>query len=223
MARPRNEKLKGRIRAAAWKLFATEGYEATSYTAVAEAVGISRNLVQYHFPKKDLLAAELFDDVLSRTCQALDLDDDDLRNNLEGVYAVGAVYFTYLESEGGLRLFLSDVLKSRALTRDVCAFNAPWILGHVADAQGTYEYDGDAKAVRTLVGHLGGFYELLFYELERGGSLDAGEALSPVMKALATALGYPMAQVYALTPRNALADAPVQGAVRKLQEAYASI
>lgn len=223
MARPKNDKLKNAIRLAAWRLFAREGYEATSYTAIAGEVGISRNLVQYHFPKKELLASELFSDVLSHTCQALELADDDLRNNLEGIYAVGTVYFTFLESEEGLRPFLTDVLKSRTLTRDVCAFNAAWIFSHVADAQGSYEYDEDAKAVRTLVGQLGGFFELLFYELERGRSLDAGEALSPVMKALATGLGYPMSQVYALTPRNALADAPVPGAVRKLQEAYASI
>lgn len=223
MARPKNERLKTRIRTAAWRLFATDGYEATSYTAIAEAVGISRNLVQYHFPKKDVLAAELFENCLSRTCQVLGLTDDDLRNNLEAIYAVGSVYFTYLESEEGLGAFLLDVLKSRELTHAACAFNARWILGHVADAQGSLTFDEGGKTVRTLVGHMGGFYELLYFELERGSTLDAAEALSPVMKALATALGYPMSQVYALTPRNALADVPITSAVRKLQEAYASI
>jgi len=56
--RPRGEETRERVLAAASRLFATQGYDATSVEAVAEAAGITVPGMYRHYPKKhDLLLA----------------------------------------------------------------------------------------------------------------------------------------------------------------------
>lgn len=50
---------RGRILAAARRLFAERGYAATSLADIASAVGLTKTAVAYHFHPKDRLATEL--------------------------------------------------------------------------------------------------------------------------------------------------------------------
>lgn len=65
------EQLRERIRAAAIQLFAAQGYLGTSLQEVADAVGISKQLLLYHYSSKDALrtavmgaVSELWSDLL---------------------------------------------------------------------------------------------------------------------------------------------------------------
>lgn len=62
----RPQDARGRILSAATRLFATRGYDGTSIQAIAEAVGITRPTLVYHFGSKDQLRAEVLEAMLGR-------------------------------------------------------------------------------------------------------------------------------------------------------------
>ena len=57
--------VKSRIIQEATRLFATVGFNGTSVQAVAEAVGIRKPSLLYHFPSKDQLRTEVIEELLS--------------------------------------------------------------------------------------------------------------------------------------------------------------
>ncbi len=184
MPRPKNEQLKAQIVRIAAKQFASNGYKATSYTSIAQECGISRNLVQYHFPKKETLAIAYMESVLARSMKKLGLSDNSVHDNLPAIKNVGAAFFETLLAKPGTRLFLSDVISSRELTESVLAFNYEWALAHV-----TIPEDANLDAaMRTVVARMGGFYELLFWSLKNNKPFDAKREISIVVEAFAEAL-----------------------------------
>lgn len=62
----RPQDMRSRILSAATRLFATRGYDGTSIQAIAEAVGITRPTLVYHFGSKDQLRSEVLEAMLGR-------------------------------------------------------------------------------------------------------------------------------------------------------------
>lgn len=219
MARPRNDKLKEAIRREAWHLFGTTGYHATSYTAMAEACGIKRPLVQYHFPKKEALAAQFLSNELKRTQEAWGFSDIDLSNSLDKIYAVGAAFYGSFCVPGGRSTFLCDILESRMLTDRVIPFNGSWIASHVAVAS------GGASNVAALcppsdeiIVPFGGFHEALYVHLDGGEPYDVAEGLAPVVRAIAKQLGYPLTQLHQLNPEESFGTFNLSATLHRMQE-----
>ena len=185
MARPRNEELKAKIQREAWRLFHESGYDAATYAAIADACGISRNLVQYHFPKKELLAISLMDRVLEEAEAALAEQATEGSNDFSAMCAAGTCYFEFLLQDEGYRNFLLDIISSRSLTESVLAFNASWAFERVGEPEGG-ELD---EVMRTVIISMGGFYELLYYCLKNGKPIDVGREIRAVMRAFICALG----------------------------------
>lgn len=220
MARPRNEEMKESIRRSAWGLFQRIGYAEASYAAIAEGCGIKRNLVQYHFPRKELLAGEFLQRVMDEAQAALGFSSADLTNRFDNIYAVGAAFYGFLLQPQGYQEFLKDIVSSRSLTQDVIPFNGKWIAEHVTDANGlSGSTERNELVFETLV-QFGGFYEVLFRCLQTGQPFDAGERLSPIMKAIAKQLGYPLSQIYALTPENSYNPFTMSQAVRQMNASF---
>ena len=184
MPRPKNEQLKAQIIRAAEKQFSTKGYKATSYTSIAEACGISRNLVQYHFPKKESLAIAYMESVLARCMKKLHLTDTGVQDNIAAIKSVGSEFFNALLAKPGTRLFLSDIISSRELTEGVLAFNYEWAVGHVT-IPATANLDA---AMRTVVLRMGGFYELLYWSLKGNKPFDVEREIGIVVDAFAAEL-----------------------------------
>lgn len=126
MARPKNDKLKNKIAQVAARQFAERGYNATSYTTIAEECLISRNLVQYHWPKKELLAVRYMEDMLSQCVADLGFADEDLVDDYDRMTAVGTRFISTLLETEGTRRFLKDIIASRDLTEVVLTFNLNW-------------------------------------------------------------------------------------------------
>ena len=200
MARPRNEELKEKIVLAAWTQFHERGYGATSYSSIAEACDISRNLAQYHFPKKELLAIAFMERLLSECQEALGYDDESLIGNYRRVFEVGCCYFEFL-LQHGYRQFLLDIIASRELTEDILAFNQSWALTHIG-ALGLDQLS-QADVTRSVVMHMGGFYELLYHCLRNDEPFDIGGGLRYVMEDFVLALGTPKE-----TAQNLFAENP---------------
>lgn len=184
MDRPKNEKLKAKIAKVAREQFRKLGYDGTSYSSIAKACGISRNLVQYHFPKKQLLAIDFMEDVLARSRDSLGLSDVGLAGDFAAITEVGCRFFEWLLGKGGYARFLADVIRDRDLTGEVLAFNADWALKRSGAASGNVPDD----VMRTVVTHMGGFYELLYFCLKEGLPFDVRAELPSVVKAFEDAL-----------------------------------
>jgi TetR/AcrR family transcriptional regulator len=98
------------IRAAASKLFATHGYEGVSLQAIADAVGITKQTLLYHYPSKDALRRAVIEHVLSHW-----------RRTLPGILQAvtsGRRRFQALTEEL-IRFFDSDRDRARLLFREV--------------------------------------------------------------------------------------------------------
>lgn len=185
MARPRNEQLKRQIAQAAARQFREAGYNATSYSSIAAECGISRNLVQYHWPKKELLAMDFMDATLDESIAELGLSKETVTGDFESITAVGVRFFETLLKTAGSTQFLQDILASRDLTEGMLIFNLNWALGHVNAPD-----DIDLDAVRrNVITHMGGFYDLLYWCLRHDEPLDIEAELSKVVAAFARAMG----------------------------------
>lgn len=187
LARPQNVELKRDIELAAWRLFRERGYDATSYTAVAEVCGISRNLAQYHYPKKEMLAIAFMERVLEESQRALAITPNQLQGNFALMRATGACYFEFLLQEGGYSEFLLDVLRSRDLTENILTFNTRWAMDRIDSLSREHE---DTAPLRAVIVQMGGFYELLYHCLKEGEPIDPYAELRPVMVAFMGSLGY---------------------------------
>lgn len=184
MPRPKNESLKAQIVAAAEQQFGKAGYNATSYTSIAKACGISRNLVQYHFPKKELLALAYMERTLAHCMKSLNLSEELLENDFEAIKKVGIRFFETLLSKPGTRAFLSDIISSRELTESVLAFNYEWAMSRITIPK---EVEKE-KVLRTVIVRMGGFYELLFWCVNNGKHFDVEEEIGIVVDAFKGAL-----------------------------------
>lgn len=215
MARPRNDELKAEIQEQAWRLFHARGYDAATYAAIAEACGISRNLVQYHFPKKELLAIGLMDRVLEEAEAALRVEAADGGNEFSAMCATGTCYFEFFLQDAGWCAFLLDIISSRSLTESVLAFNASWAFERVGEPEGG-ELD---EVMRTVIISMGGFYELLYYCLKNDKPIEVGREIRAVMRAFICALGRSEQKADALLDAGAVDGERIARAVARMDAA----
>lgn len=186
MARPRNTELKEKMRAAAWESFRARGYEATSYSAIAKPCGVQRNLVQYHFPKKEQLASSFFDELMEQTHVALGIAPSDLDDDFTNLYSFSVCLFQFLLQDGGYGHLLRDVVRDRDLMKRTFPYGEPWLLSHLHRRASA----SSAKTARGLVSALGSFYALLYHALDNDRAFDVTRELEPVMQACMWADGY---------------------------------
>ena len=217
MPRPKNDKLKREILDAARASFRARGYDSTTYASVAEACGISRNLVQYHFPKKQQLAIGFMEQLLEESRLALGIGEEELRGNLSAIYSIGVCYFEFLLQEGAYRTFVADVTRNRDLTEEVLSFNGGWALEKMG-REDSFN-DADPQVMRAVIVQMGGFYELLYHCLQRGGGIDVPAELHLVMRAFAQGLGYTDAQIARDMPLSAASAERIAAAVLKVNRA----
>lgn len=100
--------VRAQILEAATRLFAAQGVGATSLSAIADAVGIRKASLLYHFPSKEELHKSVLDNLLSHWNEALP-------RLLEA--AAGADPFDALLGET-VRFFVADADRARLLLRE---------------------------------------------------------------------------------------------------------
>ena len=170
MARPRNVVLRNRIADAACELFHECGYTHASYTLIAARCDASRALVQYHWPRKEALAAEAMRRAL---VAALGGRDGDATWDMDGTVAVATAFYGTLLSDSGWRRFLLDVLASRALVARVLPVGVDWMAARMGVTSRIGGGDGGAdEPFDAAVAEMGGFLELLYRRLREGRYLD---------------------------------------------------
>src|SRR4051812_41212496 len=61
-----------RIIAAAYKVLSEKGYDKASTKEIASTAGVAQGLINYYFPSKDLLFAEVFRQETKNYCESFD-------------------------------------------------------------------------------------------------------------------------------------------------------
>lgn len=177
MPRPRNQALRNSIADAACSLFHECGYARASYTLIAARCGITRALVQYHWPRKEALAVEAMGRTLANVETDLGAgengaggdggpDRGDRRADATVAFAAG--FYNVLLSDSGWRRFLLDVLADRELAHRVLPVGVDWM----ASSMGLDVRAMNADALDAAVCAMGGFHELLYRRLREGRYLD---------------------------------------------------
>ena len=160
MARKRTRNTRGRIIAAAWKLFYEQGYENTTVEEIIEASSTSKGSFYHYFDGKDALLSSLsylFDEKYEELEPLLESQP----NCQSALLYLNQELFTMIENSVSMEL-LARLLSSQLITRGD---------KHLLDRERTYY-----KLLRRLVG-----------ESYRKGELAPGVTVTEVVKAYAMA------------------------------------
>jgi TetR/AcrR family transcriptional regulator len=182
--RASSEALRERIRDEAARLFAQHGFAGTSVQAVADAVGISKQALLYHFPSKaDLkhavfsVALDTWVEVLPLLLEAVATPGDQLDPVLDRL--VLALDETRDAARFVLRVLMDD---DRSAFRELAAGSGPWLvqatgLVQAGIAAGTFSAEVDAEAWLIEVGlHL--LVSIALADITERGGLFPGELMS---------------------------------------------
>ena len=147
------EALRDQIRGAALRLFARNGYSGTSIQQIADAVGISKQLLLYHAVSKEALRQSVVDDIarawtelLPRLLEAITSPPD----RLEGVIDALAAFLDGHSEMARVVLFelISD---SGQVAANIEGTVRPWMqvaadLIRQRQAEGVFDPDADPEA-----------------------------------------------------------------------------
>lgn len=163
-----------RIEATALRLFATQGFSATSLRNIADELGISKAAVYYHFRAKEDLAYRVFQPLID--------DVDELLDRLEAGRSPRVMLAAYADVVAPHRQALAAMLRDPGSVSDMdlAAVSARWLsrFGSLLEAgESTPE-----SRVRTIVAIGGLTRALMLPETEDGAARDA--AVSAALAAL---------------------------------------
>lgn len=151
IARDHDEK-RGQILLAAAKVFATEGYDRSSMTRLAEECGISKANIYHYYPSKEALLYDILDShlrALRDTVLGLDLAgltaDQQLREVVRAIMLAYEGYdYKHRIQMNEMALLPDDQQRElRGLQRDLVRFLSD-ILSHIAPDR----FEGDAGKLR---------------------------------------------------------------------------
>ncbi len=132
MGRPYNQKERERILMEAFNIISIKGFVNTSYSDIAKSAGISKSLVQYYFPKKDLIIVSFIEHSLG-ICKKLLEEDKSFHfdNPLDELYAIGYLQSYFAIYNPVMKYVASSILKDRDNTIIILEAAASWVLKNV--------------------------------------------------------------------------------------------
>lgn len=190
------------IKQAAYKQFLSVGFNATTYQSIADACGLARTNIQYHFPNKTVLALTFIEDLLISVRDSLEVSPIFKDNKMENLFLIGQVFFAFLLDGEGHKKFALDLFSSRALTGEILSLDYNWGLTYLG-----LDMDSlDPQLNEDIIFSMGGFYELLYHSLSEGKPFNVYRQLSKVLHTIMEDLGMPQKEIR-LHLRNCKADA----------------
>lgn len=184
MPKRRKEAVERSVLVAAWDLFMEKGYQSTSYTDLAERSGVSRSLVQYYFPKKDLLARRCAKAIVIASQNVASAEMKQPRSQVGSAYVTSQVLLATLLMTAGSRQFLFDLLRDRDLEQQLIIQD--YQLSHRAFAVAD---DEQARIPDKVIMVAGGLGELVYSYLTRGEVPEISSILKPMVLIHASIFG----------------------------------
>ncbi len=184
MPRPRNAEQRIAIRNAAFDLFKTNGFDASTYEEIAKASGISRSLLQSYFPKKTMIPDQIFlsiSNAAQHTANKMGILEGDVLSQLQ---IVGYLYFSYLLKDERMRRFTSSVLQEREATSNGLMYDEEWLIELFSEQH----YD-KTRFSHCYIMAMGSGYEYTYRCLSVEEEPDVGFLISSVLKVFGVLTG----------------------------------
>lgn len=156
VAKPAAKKLPARdqIIAAATRLFAARGFDATPLQDIADAVGVTKQAVLHHFPSKEHVRRGVLDAILARWRDELPrllLAASASHERFDSVF--DEVYRFFAQSPERARFIVREALDRPAQARDIVRGIAPvlrGIAGYIRAGSQGLDIDPDAYVVHVM-------------------------------------------------------------------------
>jgi AcrR family transcriptional regulator len=139
--------LKQKILAASQHLFIEKGYKKVTYKEIANQVGISKSLLQYHFPQKSQLLEELMNDNFDSWIKTIPVSD--LYTKLT-VFLL--MFFHFISCNSQVDKFMSEIIDNNELFNSFMTFFSEWLTNSEFVKQGNDKFK--AALLFTLSGGL---------------------------------------------------------------------
>lgn len=202
----------------AFALIMEKGYAKTSYTDIAKACGLTRPLVQYYFPKKEMFMREFIERLLELCGSYLHQRKLNTGSCFTDFYLTGFMYFTFLLENEELIPLAKDLIATRSATESISSVMTQWVASQ--DELRSYEYRAVETAVITT---MGGVYDLIFHRLSEGGPDDIPSLLAWAIKGTMVQLGMDAESLAESFKENALPEATAKAANEYLLEEMANL
>ncbi len=153
--------LRGQIREAALRLFAQHGYPGTSIQQVADAVGISKQLLLYHYPSKEALRQSVVDVVTSAWTELLPRLLDAISTSRERTDLASDELYAFLEEHADIArvVMLELVGDTGPLGARIAGDVRPWMqvaadFIRMRQREGAFDAEVDPEAFVVGIGTL---------------------------------------------------------------------
>jgi len=203
---------------AATRLFARQGYDGTSLQQIADAVGIRKPSVLYHFPSKDALHQAVLDAMLSRWNDVLPALLLAAAREERFDATMEALVEFFLDDADRARLLVREVLdRPEAMRKRLETFVRPWITvvaGQLdrAREEGFVHDDADTEAYAVHVVNLVVAGAAM---LETLGPVLPSSDVSPRERLRKEMLRFARAALFRRPPRNTPAKAGAKARKKK--------
>ena len=111
----------------AFGLLMEKGYAKTSYTDIAKACQLTRPLVQYYFPKKEMFMQEFIERLIELCNTYLRQHKLNTGYCFVDFYLTGTMYFTFLLENEGIIPLTKDLFSTSAATEAISSVMAQWV------------------------------------------------------------------------------------------------
>jgi|GEM_PF-2234897 len=191
------------INRAARRLFARQGYAKTLMKDIAEEAGVTKTLVQYHYPHKDVFITDLVEDMLDSTNGYLANNGMLKEGYYENLLMVGAAHFAYLLESEKMRNLTPDIVGDRAVTGKIIDLDIEWARAYMGHGEEGEWADGIAII-------MGGAYDLIYRSICSGRALSPRALIERCVRFLMLDQNRPAAEIEHVLAGYALSDAQLE-------------
>ena len=217
MPKPANEQLRKRMLATAVRRFRESGYKGLTYSYIATECGVSKALVNYYYPKKEDLLTVFLERLLDESSELASSSEDMPNRPIAMFCRIGQLFYEFLLQTGGYRLLLRDMLEDRKFSNTLLLFNTSWAYRYLQNCG--LAVNIDVKVRNTSIMLMGGFYDLLYFQLENNEEPDVRALVSFAVEGQLSALGIDADRVAAEGAIGFLDDALLKDSIDQLNVA----
>lgn len=208
----RNEEAVNRICNAARDIMMTRGYEAMTYSELAQKTGLPRGTVQYYFPKKEELAKSFMGTVAAVATQMAQKILGDNAPAVAVIYATAQIVVAFYYSTPGLRKFMLDISTDRRLQHAVSPDWNDWI----REISGKDDLALAKGQIDTLSMATGAVHEMHYIYLSEGRTPLFAKLNREATLAQAKALGFSTREANAMLRQGTLTQEYAQQLAEEL-------
>jgi len=150
------KKVRKYIAKTSFSLFVVNGFEKTTYSAIAKASGLNRSLIQYYYPKKEILVHKFLEAMIAEIDQcAKGLCSS--KDNMVRIIIFYQIYYSFLYKNEAAKNLTEELLAHR--------FEVSSLMGRYFVSQMNVDEERFDECLEAFIFSIGGVHELMYYLL----------------------------------------------------------